>query len=376
MLVSYSRVCDRDWAPWSHTWDEVGAPTFSKGIVGDVYLLPVRAVALQHFVPHVFYLGEHPTQPLLDGAHAGFEVRVRLHLRVVAPVRGAWTVRGSWSESATVTKVVRLTPAASGEDTVVSLALGANASDVQLWWPNQMGPQRLYNVTATFTPKGASVPTVSDTRRIGFRHISLVTANDTDPAVVSAGGDGSASPTFTTLIRVNGARIYARGANMVPADELEARVTDLALRRMVASAASANMNMIRVWGGGTYLPQSFYDATDELGILVYHDMMYAQEGHSPCCPWYGPCWYGRCDLPEAAWNASSEVCNCDNQAGRTQRKELQHQIRRLSHHTSIAIWDATNEALGKDTTISVSFIRKLLLRCDSLSIEKTPQFDQ
>ena len=66
---------------------------------------------------------------------------------------------------------------------------------------------------------------VLDIRELGFRHVALVTANDSSAGVVAAGGDGSASPTFTTFFRVNGARVYARGGNMVPMDELEARVS-------------------------------------------------------------------------------------------------------------------------------------------------------
>ena len=77
---------------------------------------------------------------------------------------------------------------------------------------------------------------------------------------------------------------------MVPMDELEARVSDRALRQLVYSAADANMNAIRIWGGGIYYPESFYSAADERGVMIYHDMIYAQEGHSACCPWYGPCW--------------------------------------------------------------------------------------
>ena len=72
-------------------------------------------------------------------------------------------------------------------------------------------------------------------------------------------------------LKVNGADVYVRGANVVPMDEMEARLTDAAAVRMVTSAAEARMNMLRIWGGGIYQPQAFYDAADALGILIYHD---------------------------------------------------------------------------------------------------------
>ena len=68
---------------------------------------------------------------------------------------------------------------------------------------------------------------------------------------------------------------------MIPMDELEGRLDDAAHRRLVMSSAEANMNTLRVWGGGMFLPSSFYDECDKQGILVYHDMQYAQQGHAP-----------------------------------------------------------------------------------------------
>jgi len=88
------------------------------------------------------------------------------------------------------------------------------------------------------------------------------------------------------------------------------------------------MNTLRVWGGGIYLPDVWYDACDELGVIVYHDMQYAQRGHSP-------------------------------KNSTTQAKELAHQIRRLSSHPSIALWDGCNECtviMNKDTGIYATFV--------------------
>jgi hypothetical protein len=117
------------------------------------------------------------------------------------------------------------------------------------------------------------------------------------------------------FFRVNGAAIYSRGANMIPMEELEGRLDGEAHRILVRSAADAGMNTLRVWGGGIFYPTSFYDACDEYGLLVYHDMQYASTGGGS----HGPI------------------------ATPTQDAELRHQIRRLSHHPAIVLWDGANE---------------------------------
>ena len=117
------------------------------------------------------------------------------------------------------------------------------------------------------------------------------------------------------FLRVNGEAIYTRGANMVALDQLEGRTTDANYRRLVQSAADAGMTMIRIWGGGTFLSQAYYTACDQLGVLLYHDMMFAVETGQP----------------HLAYKSD------------TVERELRHQIRRLAAHPSIAIWDGCNE---------------------------------
>lgn len=105
------------------------------------------------------------------------------------------------------------------------------------------------------------------------------------------------------------------------------------LRRIVQSAADANMNMLRVWGGGVFLPDAFYEAADEAGLLLYHDMQFAQFGHEP------PPVYGNISRNESS-GGSGVVPNRDPFHV---ERELRHQVRRLSHHASIAVWDGCNE---------------------------------
>lgn len=174
-------------------------------------------------------------------------------------------------------------------------------------------------------------------RRIGFRVFAVVTGNDTNPEYVrnNTGADGT-NPGFGMLFRVNGAPIFSRGANMIPMEELEGRLSAEAHTQLVKSSVDAGMNTLRVWGGGIFLPEAWYDACDEHGILVYHDMQYAQGGHSPK-------------------NTTAQAL------------EFRHQVRRLSHHPSIAIYDGCNEChvvLGTPTGIYATFVLTVVVEED------------
>lgn len=125
---------------------------------------------------------------------------------------------------------------------------------------------------------------------------------------------------------------------MIPPDEMEGRYNAAVLQRQVQSAVEANFNMLRVWGGGVFLPDAFYDACDEAGILLYHDMQFAQDGHSP------------------------DVTS-------TQDAEFRHQMRRLSHHPSLALIDGCNEChviIGTPTGIYATFVLTVVMEEASL----------
>ena len=136
-----------DWAPWSHTWDDNFSPTFSKGLVGSVYLLPVRSSLLTDVTVHTYYRGAHATAPLSDGEHAGFEARIRAHVTASSPLRGVLTVHGAWS-STPATRVVSLAPGAQ----VVTHNITVGAKEIQLWWPNGAGAHALYQVDVVGRP--------------------------------------------------------------------------------------------------------------------------------------------------------------------------------------------------------------------------------
>ena len=256
-----------DWAPFSGTFINKSVGTFSKGIWRPVYLAGAGAggALLAHVAPRVHYKGPYPSAPLTDGSHGDFEVRVAVHFEAGAGGgAGTLAVVGGWAGGAAAPQRVAL-PAGNSSVTVV---LSAAASAVRLWWPaHTPGNQTRYPVTATFTPDGGGA-SVQDARKIGFRVFTLVTGNDTDPATL-AGRDGQDH--YTMRFKVNGADIWSRGSNMIPMEELEGRTTAEGLRRLVQSGVEGGFNTFRLWGGGIFQYDAFYDACDEMGVLIYRE---------------------------------------------------------------------------------------------------------
>ncbi|ROU04419.1 glycoside hydrolase family 2 protein [Histidinibacterium lentulum] len=168
--------------------------------------------------------------------------------------------------------------------------------DPQLWWPAGQGAQVLHDLTVTLG--GTSVK-----RRIGLRSLDLV--SEPDEIGRSFG------------FRVNGRDVFARGANWIPADALPGRITKEKTRHLLQSAVDAHMNMIRVWGGGRYEPDWFYDLCDELGLMVWQDFMFA------------------CHLYPSTPEFLDEVAG-----------EVRETVARLQHHASIALWCGDNELIG------------------------------
>ena len=171
-------------------------------------------------------------------------------------------------------------------------------TEPMLWWPNGYGRQDLYTVEVTLMQG----ETVTDTweRRIGLRTLTMHREKD-------QWGESFAC-------QVNGVDIFAMGADYIPEDHLLGRVTPQTTRTLLEKAKWANFNAIRVWGGGYYPEDWFYDICDELGLVVWQDFMFA-------CAVY--------DLtPEFEANIRAEFA--DN-------------IKRLRHHASLGLWCGNNE---------------------------------
>lgn len=170
----------------------------------------------------------------------------------------------------------------------------------QLWMPNGYGGQTLYDVDARVTCRertNAYKPT-----RVGIRTIAL------DESKLADG-------TYLYAFKVNGVTVYCKGGNWVPADSVYLRVPDSTYRTLVREAKEQHFTMLRMWGGGLYEPDVFYEACDEHGILLMHDFMYACSYYPDHEDWF---------LHEA-------------------KKEADYQTRRLASHACMAIWTGNNE---------------------------------
>ena len=148
----------------------------------------------------------------------------------------------------------------------VSLSQGLNIirkpftiHNPELWWPNNLGCQNLYSFTASLR-RGDVLYSVKS-RKTGLRTIELV--QDKTP-------EGR-----TFFFKVNGVPVFAKGGNWIPADSFTPRIPACKYRWLLGSCKTANMNMVRVWGGGIYEPDLFYDLCDSLGLLVWQDFMFS-----------------------------------------------------------------------------------------------------
>jgi beta-mannosidase len=166
----------------------------------------------------------------------------------------------------------------------------------RLWWPTGCGEQHLYELKIECGDQTAI-------RKIGLRKLELVTDKDETGSRFA--------------FRVNGREIFCKGANWIPADALPSRATPHLTRKLLQAAKDANMNMIRVWGGGYYEQDVFYDICDELGLLVWQDFMFS------------------CSLYPSTDEFLSEV-----------KAEVHDQVTRLQHHACLALWCGDNELIG------------------------------
>ena len=132
-------------------------------------------------------------------------------------------------------------------------------SEPKLWWPSGYGAQNLYDVSVKLFCDGAFLDEAAV--KCGIRSVALLQEPDEE------------GKSFIFII--NGMKVFCRGANWVPADSFLPRVTPKRYRELLDLAVEANFNMLRVWGGGVYEDDAFYELCDRLGIMVWQDFMYA-----------------------------------------------------------------------------------------------------
>ena len=180
----------------------------------------------------------------------------------------------------------------------VEVTLGVDRP--RLWWPVGHGQPHRYEAKITLEVDGQTIG--QRTAQIGFRRVRI------NQGPHPAGGN------FFN-IEINGRKIFAKGGNFIPADLIFARIDRARYQRLVELALEANFNFLRVWGGGLYEADAFYDLCDEKGILVWQEFIYAGAEY----PMFDPTFFADARR-EAIWN-----------------------IRRLAAHPSLVVWCGNNE---------------------------------
>ncbi|KAJ4478306.1 glycoside hydrolase [Lentinula aciculospora] len=177
--------------------------------------------------------------------------------------------------------------------------------EVRLWWPTRYGEQNLYTVELTILDK-YEIVLDTKTLRIGFRSVKLIQEALEEPDQYGTG--------TTFLFEVNGVRMFMGGSNWIPADNFLTTITSDRYRAWLTLLRDGNQNMVRLWGGGIYEPDVFYDTCDELGLLVWQDFQFA------------------CGVYPAHDSFVSSV-----------RKEAEQNVQRLRHHPAMALFCGNNE---------------------------------
>lgn len=178
------------------------------------------------------------------------------------------------------------------------IVIDIDVPDAEPWWPRGYGEARLHDLTVR-VGDGADEST-RWSRAIGFRHVEVDIAPDEQGSPFS--------------VRINGRDVYIHGANWIPDDVFVTRITPESLAASIADATGAGLNLLRVWGGGLYESDDFYDICDREGILVWQDFLLA-------C---------------AAYSEDAELWD-------EFEAEAREAVTRLTTHPSLVIWNGGNE---------------------------------
>lgn len=256
-----------------HTGWDWGICLMAAGIYGDVNLQSIEKTRLINI----------QTQQVWSGDDCLFEVEIQYQ---------------ALTEQASIVSVEF-----NGQCQQIELAINSNKKSLffnvesaNRWWPAGYGEPFLYSLSVTLDEQTID-------KKIGLRELRLVTEKDDIGSCM--------------YFEVNGFSIMSKGSNWIPLDAMPGRNTDSRYRELLTSAVAANMNMIRVWGGGIYEHDIFYQLCDELGLLVWQDLMFA------------------CALYPSTPDFVSEV-----------KEEIAYQVDRLRNYSCIALWCGDNEVIG------------------------------
>ncbi|XP_019408778.1 PREDICTED: beta-mannosidase [Crocodylus porosus] len=288
----------------SFSWD--WGPSFpTQGIWKDVRIEAYN-------ICHLIYFSYVPSY-VKSAQQWSLEIESVFDVVSSKPVAGLMTVNIPKLQTQQI-YTVKLHP---GEDSIVLLININKSASVETWWPNGHGNQTGYYMTTTFIMEaGYKIERLS---KVYFRTVELV--EEPIPG----------SPGLSFYFRINGLPIFFKGSNWIPADSFQDRVTSDILRSLLQSTVDAHMNALRVWGGGVYEQDEFYDICDELGIMIWQDFMFA------------------CALYPTDQNYLESV-----------RAEVTHQVKRLKSHPSIILWSGNNEneAAIADNWFSIPYAEK------------------
>jgi beta-mannosidase len=277
VAVEPHRVYTRK-AQYSFGWDW-GPKLTTSGIWREIYLEAFDTARIRN--PFVRTVSITPEEAILD-VSADIERTNDKPLKLYVKI-------------ATKERIIETTVPADNSTARVRMTI----KEPLLWWPNGYGKQNIYTAELslfTGTNEGVDFSTVS----FGIRTVRLLCDEDKN-------GE-------TFIIDINGVKIFCKGANWIPADNFIPRIPSSRYESLLRSATDAHMNMVRVWGGGIYEQDIFYELCDRLGLMVWQDFMFA-------CGEY----------PEYDWFI------------RSVSEEAEQNIKRLRNHPSLVLWCGNNE---------------------------------
>ncbi len=257
-------------------WD--WGPTFiTSGISKPIYLNSWNDFKIE---------GLYIKQNILNDEIAELEAQVEFKTEVEGPISIEVFVNDKFNSKTKLRKIAN------------TLSVPFKIKDPVKWWPHNIGEPYLYDIKVVVKKKNRTLDSFSLSK--GLRTIELVTEKD------------NVGKTF--YFKINGIPVYAKGANYIPQHSFQNQVKEEDYVRLLDDAVEANMNMLRVWGGGIYENDIFYELCDEKGIMVWQDFMFA------CAMYPG-----------------------DDAFLNNVKQEAIDNVKRLRNHASIALWCGNNE---------------------------------